>query len=523
MKKSYKYVALSVFLIIAAISIWRYNYGKQGQSEILTEVLNDSGENRNELEKVIRYFKQKKDKRQLHAAMYLISNLGFQYHYSGDVITGYRKSFYSVDSLFKSNHGRFNKSWDSIQKLTPPPALKLAEFNKDIETIKGELIIRHVNAAFKAWGYPWAKALTFKEFCEYILPYKLVNEEPELWMEQIQKEYAWLLDSMGKSKDPKKACIMLNKVLRRRYNLNGRFKCNWDVNYSDLKKLRQGQCSHLTQLTAYVMRAMGMPVTMDFTPHWANKNGGHGWNGLLYKGKVVMFMGCESDPGKTKLEFTRSEWMIRKVAKVYRKMYAQQNEFFLKEFEKTGEVDEFFLDQRIIDVTREYFPVADVNLTLEATKGHKLAYLCVFNENKWQAIAVSQIGFFSKVNFQNIGRDIMYLPMYSLRGVLKPAGLPFVITKEGNKECYSPENNNLLTCRLDRKYPEDKTNLIEPGLPYELFYWDSKWTSIEKKTARGPVLQFKKVPANAVLLLRCLNKGKQERIFSYEQQKQVWW
>ena len=36
-------------------------------------------------------------------------------------------------------------------------------------------------------------------------------------------------------------------------------------------------------------------------------------------------------------------------------------------------------------------------------------------------------------------------------------------------------------------------------------------------------LEYDNVPDNALLLLRNLTKGKEERIFTYEDGKQVWW
>jgi hypothetical protein len=513
--------SLAIFSIIAIIGISFFI--KQSQQALVNKVLEKAGKNRIEIEKVIEYFTHDSNPQKLEAAMYLITGLGNKYYYSGNGVSRYRRSFDSIDSLFKSNHGIFNSSWDSIQKLHPPPSLSDLEAINDIDTIKGALLISHINAAFKAWSFPWASTLNFKEFCEYLLPYKLVNEEPDFWMESIQKEYAWLSDSMGNSKDLKRACILVNNSLIRKYNLNGRFSCNWDVNYSDLIKLRQGQCLHLTQLTAYVMRAMGIPVTMNFTPHWANKNSSHGWNGLFYHGKDIVFMGCESNPGKTKLEFTRSELMTRKIAKVYRKMYKDQDDESFKNLLTTSEIDNFFLDRRNADVTQKYIPVSEVNLSIKNPKAFQLVYLCVFNNNEWRPIALTKMGLFSKAAFKDMGRDVVYLPMFSNDGLWEPAGAPFLITKEGGLKSYLTDQTKLISCTLNRKYPEDKSNLIKAGLTYELFYWDDKWIGLEKKIAIGPVLKFNHVPSQGLLLLRCLDKGKQERIFTYEQQKQIWW
>ena len=63
------------------------------------------------------------------------------------------------------------------------------------------------------------------------------------------------------------------------------------------------------------------------------------------------------------------------------------------------------------------------------------------------------------------------------------------------------------------------------GLRHELFYWnDNKWISLGVQTAKNSdPLVFEGVPAKALLWLRCLDKSLNERIFTYENGKPVWW
>jgi hypothetical protein len=59
---------------------------------------------------------------------------------------------------------------------------------------------------------------------------------------------------------------------------------------------------------------------------------------------------------------------------------------------------------------------------------------------------------------------------------------------------------------------------------YELLYFDkNKWVSLGMKTATVCSISYDDVPRNALLWLRNLTEGKEERIFTYEEGKQVWW
>jgi hypothetical protein len=73
--------------------------------------------------------------------------------------------------------------------------------------------------------------------------------------------------------------------------------------------------------------------------------------------------------------------------------------------------------------------------------------------------------------------------------------------------------------------PRGDDNGIHDGEIYELFYWDNRWVSLGKQTGSKASyrLIYANAPTNALFLLRDLTKGQEERIFMYENGKQVWW
>lgn len=67
-------------------------------------------------------------------------------------------------------------------------------------------------------------------------------------------------------------------------------------------------------------------------------------------------------------------------------------------------------------------------------------------------------------------------------------------------------------------------NSVQPNNNYELLYWNNeKFISLGKKIATDTIIEFNNVPKNSVLWLRNLDVGKEERIFTWENGKQVWW
>ena len=81
--------------------------------------------------------------------------------------------------------------------------------------------------------------------------------------------------------------------------------------------------------------------------------------------------------------------------------------------------------------------------------------------------------------------------------------------------------------RLDslKFIPRTDWNYIEAGDRYELFYYDRNGrVSLGVQTGResGGVLRYDQVPAHALLLLRNHSRGQEERVFIYENGRQVW-
>lgn len=68
----------------------------------------------------------------------------------------------------------------------------------------------------------------------------------------------------------------------------------------------------------------------------------------------------------------------------------------------------------------------------------------------------------------------------------------------------------------------DKNNVIK-GMEYELFYWDNEWQSLGTQVAKDYSLQYDNVPDNALLLLKCTTEGKENRIFTWKGDTQIWW
>ena len=175
-----------------------------------------------------------------------------------------------------------------------------------------------------------------------------------------------------------------------------------------------GECEDYAELTAYIMRACGIPVGIDFTPQWPFRSSGHYWNTLLdNSGKNIPFMGGESNPGyPCKAGYP--------MAKVYRKTFAyQENSLFELNKQFREPVPELLNTPFIKDVTNEYVKGVDVKATInkQIKLKRNFIYLSVFNNQQWTPIAFTTVDEDGCGLFQNIGPGVVYLPtIWTLSG-----------------------------------------------------------------------------------------------------------
>ena len=66
-------------------------------------------------------------------------------------------------------------------------------------------------------------------------------------------------------------------------------------------------------------------------------------------------------------------------------------------------------------------------------------------------------------------------------------------------------------------------NYIYKGMYYELFFWDNDWVSLGEKRAETNQISFENIPKGALLWLRNLTEGNEERVFTVTNGEINWW
>ena len=520
-----KYIFI-ITIIVFAVACKQPSSINKIPSDVQT-VLDSAKQNRFELESVINHYKEINDPKKLAAAYFLIENMEGQYYAKAKLVdtAGARVKFSVLDY---ENYKTMVIAWDSIENNIGTIDYTRDTLIADISDISADYLIENIDLAFEAWQKPWAKELTFDEFCEYILPYRSSNEPVEYWRKQLSNRYSWVEDSLKDKTNPIEACEKINTEIMSWFSFDSRFyRHPTDLGLSQMFEYKVGRCEDMTNLAIYAMRSQGVPVMSDYTPAWPNTGNNHAWNATLTKdGKVVIFMGGLTNPYDYKL--------ANKKAKVYRKTYSKQKNSLKNTAPKDESIPGWLAGVHYVDVTKDYIDVVDVKLSLNREKPDSCnyAYLYVFNSGKWTAIHWGTIDHKNMATFTDMGKDIAYLPVYYKNGDYIVAGNQFILTSDGEIE----ENlaDTLNTINLDlysttQKVTRLSTDEIEKasfkdGSEYDLFYWNDKWVKLDSKIAENyKPLHFENVPTHALFWLVKKDSKKEERIFTIVDDELKWW
>jgi len=437
-----------IFLIFIVLSIISCNEPQEIKD--LNKVLQLAGENRSELDKVLKYYSDNPtDSLKYKAACFLIVNMPGHYSYKDTVYTNkYYNEIDSVAAIYKDQPDHIKDSLYRGVKIKYNDRLELIE---DIHYITADFLIDNIERSFDVWQKgSWAKHIDFDDFCEYILPYKSVESQTlDNWREYFSEYSKNALNNLQYCELYKnltsKACETVNNDIRNKVRPRLINESHISVRrMSTLEKIPFGLCDDYVTLATSVMRAKGIPVCIDFTPQWPFRSLGHNWNVLLENSGInTVFEGADSSPGTPHKK-------DHKMAKVFRRTYAINKEIqqiYLAE----KYVPSTFKTPFIKDVTNEYQKTKDVEVSVKNDK-YKYVYLAVFDNVNWVPIHWAKVKG-GKAVFRNMGKEVVYLPVhYGERGII-PFSDPILVTLNGEIKELKADTLDIQDLTLQRKFP----------------------------------------------------------------------
>jgi hypothetical protein len=375
-------------------------------------VLQQAGDNRGELEKVLTYYHRPADSLKLRAAEFLITNMPGKYSEYYDAPW---EDIATVSHLLTYFPDRKNLP-DNYHLGTPV-------VREDLHYITAEYLINNIEMAFRSWqAAPWGKQVTFDTFCEEILPYRIADEPLENWREQalasFSDVYLNLLDSADVT--AVQACSKVNDKLPS-FIYSRHFP---SMSYRQLMASTRGRHEHQATLTAFVMRAMGIPVTWEVMLQ-PSLNNRCAWNVVSDStGRHIPFVAVEQSPGSW---IPSDDWVM---SNVLRHTFRRQAHSAYIPFDIPHSLDNF------IDVMHEYGITTDIDVailpeTVTSARPPEYACLCVpGSSSEWMPVYWGKYHN-GTYRFTLPGANMLYLPVIYQNGKQTSFNEPFFLTDEG--------------------------------------------------------------------------------------------
>ncbi|MBD9180493.1 MAG: discoidin domain-containing protein [Odoribacter splanchnicus] len=468
------------YILVIALALTACTPLPQG----VEESLKIAGGNKWELRKALRHYrKHEADSLKYKAALFLIDNMKWhgndsEVKFPDATIPGLVERadtfYYSVmgdvpnssinKKEIKDKIAAFGKAYQAEigQTNIKPPYREKTDFD-DLKNIDADFLISHIDNAFERWEKsPFARTLTFEDFCEYLLPYRALSTNSlTLNGADIYRQFGKQLD---KAKPYSMATVITryNVYMNNMRNILGEKTVGGYLGYYELFFKKKLECVEQCEMECNILRAYGVPTVIDINVGNREFVGQHHhivtFDSLM---NPHPFHGEAGFPGG-------KSWGYREDIKfnIYRSLFGAQEDspLFLKK--ETEKLPVNFYDPCIRDVTSYIKRVYPLTLPLSHKTGNNLAWLYSYANNPEGIRAITwgtvdSTG--TQAHFKNVVSDMLYfLVTLDAEGRPEFHGEPLYIPRNPEaidllvyplSHFYTPAQGEKTDIRLIRKFP----------------------------------------------------------------------
>jgi len=411
------------------------------------QALKYAGKNRAELEKVLDYYSQHpEDSLKYRAACFLIENMPQHFYYESALID----TFKTFKRLAESKQISLDESYDELVNRHGRFSYHNAKKVYDMHVITSDFLISNIDLAFRVWQeMPYGKHYGFRDFCELILPYRVMDERLENWRELYYQTFKPIVDTVSCPEDPVFVAQIVND-----YVINRKFKSFTEKPVPEFGPVTLwneffGGCREMAVITAYFLRSIGIPSSVDMVlkrPDMVGEQ--HYMCSLLDSNRRSNLF--EPLDYYYKLEFPG-----KKFGKLYRASYSLKKESLPFVAPKGTFIPPSLSNSLFLkDVTAEYIEKNAITVDLQkqgtASPGGWFCFLSVFDISRWTPVDWS-LSDNEKATFQNVQNENLYRVMIHDGENLVPASQPFILSCDSVR-FIKPDYKNLINLNVERKY-----------------------------------------------------------------------
>ena len=452
------YALFALFLLVAFS-------GCSKDTMYLRYALKAAGNNKSELKAVLKHYRTvDKDPEKLKAAKYLIANMPAHYSYRD---TAAINSYYSQALEILGTGPSPDWQRDTLRQISDTQYPNISRnIISDVEVMTADYLIYSIDHAFKQWKtQPWAKHLSYDEFRDWILPYKVTDlQSLDAWRDTLSMHYSDSISIVTDPDDQRNTIYGAIEIVRNelhsklseighrviwedRGSIPMRSAATW-------VRMTYGSCYDYVTMGTAVFRSLGLPAAVDQVPAWGRNRDGHSWyvfpddrgREQATINSIIMPAGMQFYP-------------YERIPKVWRSTY-EINRDIVRYRNSAKFIYPFEICQQ--DVTNKYNLTLDIEIRIDKEKVRGLkdkeyVYVAMAVNGggpQWNVLDFGMIKN-GKACFKNMGRNMLYVVLGYDGHKLIPISCPFILDKSGEIE-YVEDQESVKTVSMDlrRKYYE---------------------------------------------------------------------
>lgn len=454
----------SIYALFATFVLVAFS-GCSKDDVYLYYALRAAGNNKSELKAVLKHYRTvDKDPLKLRAAKYLIANMPAHYSYRD---TAAINSYYSKALEILGTGPSPDWQRDTLRQISDTQFSGISSnIISDVKVMTTDYLIYSIDHAFNQWKTkPWAKHLSYEEFRDWVLPYKVTELQSfDAWRDTLSMHYCDNLSTISENDFESNSVYGAIEIARNELHTKLSeigHRVIWEDRGSipmrsatTWIRMTYGSCLDYVTMGTAVFRSMGFPATVDQVPIWGRNSEGHSW---------YLFL---DDRGREQVTMNSliigagfQFYPYERIPKVWRKSYAINRD--VVRYRNTATFVYPFEICRL-DVTDHYNLTSDIEIKIDNDKvknlkDKKYVYIAMAVNIGGPEWRILDFGYLKRGNacFAKMGRNMLYIVLGHDGEKLVPISHPFILHKSGTVEfVVNDSNNRTIEMNLRRKYYE---------------------------------------------------------------------
>lgn len=476
------------FLLVLIISICHPVLAQEAFPPDVVQALETAGAQRPGFERLLANYRSRGDKEQYAAACFLITNM--VHHYTGGRVAYYDAAVDSFRRTADAAYYRLIRGTTAGQQESDPlhRAIKdmaeaqarkvqayhfrapkvIEEERNDLVGLGADFAERQIEQAFALRRHvARVRQLPFRDFLEYVLPYRAINGYPLATSADTLHHFfaKYLLADTARSIVP--VVERYNRAVYWLRRCHGSYPFDVTIGFPYLFFSGQIDCIDQAEFCAQVLRACGIPAVVETNVAYRI------WNSRHY---MVAIRGGDGrwQPFNAEYDIPQPyNGLYKKCLNLHRLHFSRQSGNPADLATRGEPIPDELADPGLVDVTEEYLPTTRLSIRAEhdIPANHRLAYLASFRAGSGLVAVTWGLrktpGDDRTFTFDKVVPDNIYFPVFcDGHGSLHPMAQPFCLRSDSTVrsgcriEPLPVPSGRQVNVTLRRKYPR-KPHLLE--------------------------------------------------------------